>query len=259
MVKSFFEWLDQKRNLMAWFGGSVVRKPDGSPLVVYHGSSDHIREFDPEASDGLGSFARRGIFFTDSAESAGAYALQRDTLSFKRVVAAFNKAKEEYEDVLYRLAAKSRSHFPKSYGGETIPRMALSWVNDLHRSGKIDDEDYENYERAQDSLVGAEAEYELRERERWDEARPNTTPVYLRIERPHVVDAGGMPWDAVVPANLADFDPSKNDGIIFKNVVDNADESEAKTTVYVVFDPRNIKSAIGNDGEFDPNSADILR
>jgi hypothetical protein len=245
-MKSFLEWLDQNNSLMDWFGESVVRKPDGSPLVVYHGSSDHIREFDPKASEGLGSFARRGIFFTDDAESAGAYALQRETLGFKRVVAAFNKAKEEYEEVLHGLASKSRSHAPKSYGGETVPRMALRWVNDLHGEGRISDEDYERYENAEAALVGADEEYRSKYSSRWDDAMPNTTPVYLKIERPHVVEAGGMPWDAVVPANLDEFDPSKNDGIIFKNVVDNADDSEARTTVYVVFDPANIRSAIVN-------------
>lgn len=248
-MKSFLEWIDQNNDLMSWFGDSLVRKPDGSPLVVYHGSSDHIREFDPKASEGLGSFARKGIFFTDSAESAGEYALQRETLGFKRVVAAFNKAKEDYEEVLHALAAKSRSHSPKSYGGETIPRMALRWVNDLHREGRISDEDYERYERAEAALVAADEEYRSKDRSRWDDANPNTTPVYLKMERPHVVEAGGMPWHAVVPANLAQFDPSRNDGMIFRNVVDNADDSPARTTVYVVFDPKNIRSAIGGGGE----------
>lgn len=249
-MKTFLEWLDQKNNLMAWFGDSVVRKPDGSPLVVYHGSSDHIREFDPKASEGLGSFARRGIFFTDSAESAGAYALQRQTLGFKRIVAGFNRAKEEYDGVLHDLAVKSGSRAPASYGGETVPRMALRWVNDLHRVGKIGDEEYGRYERAEAALLDAEEEYQKAERTRWDDATPNTTPVYLKIERPHVVDAGGMPWDAVVPENLANFDPSKNDGIIFKNVVDNADESVAPSTVYAVFDPGKIRSAFGDGRRF---------
>lgn len=258
-MKTFIEWLDQKNNLMSWFGDSVVRGPDGGPLVVYHGSSDHIREFDPKASEGLGSFARRGIFFTDSAESAGSYALQRQTLGFKRVIAALNKATEDYEAFLYRLAAKAGSHAPKSHGGGVVPRMALAWVNDLHREGKISDEDYGEYERMEGLVRSAEEEYEKGERTRWDDASPNTMPVYLKIERPLVVDAGGMPWDAVVPANLVAFDPSKNDGIIFKNVVDNADESEARTTVYVVFDPRRVKSAIGNSGKFDPDSDDIRK
>jgi hypothetical protein len=144
-MKTFLEWLNSNSNLKSWFGGSVVRGADGNPLVVYHGSSDYIREFDPKASEGLGSFARKGIFFTDSAESAGSYALQRQTLGFKRVIASLNKATEDYENLLYKLAQKSGSHAPKSYSGETIPRMALAWINELHRDGKISNDDYEEY------------------------------------------------------------------------------------------------------------------
>jgi hypothetical protein len=259
-MKKFKEWADERseKNLMSWFGDSKVRGSDGRPAVVYHGTSDAIHEFDPKASEGLGSFARKGIFFTDSPESAGAYALQRQNLAFKRTIAALNKAKEEYDELLHSLANKAKSHAPKSYGGETVPRTVLRWINDLHREGKIDDRDYEQYEKLEKALLTAEEDYESNNRTRWEDAKPNTMPVYLKMERPMEVEAGGMPWDAVVPANLAEFNPSKNDGIIFRNVVDNADESEAKTTVYVVFDPRQVKSAIGNNGNFNPNSTKIV-
>ena len=124
----FSEWINEKyqNNLMAWFGDSKVKTSDGKPLVVYHGTSDAIQEFDPKASEGLGSFARKGIFFTDDKESAGNYALQRQNLKFKKIIAAFNKAKEDYEELLFKLATKSKSHPPKSYSGETIPRMTAS-------------------------------------------------------------------------------------------------------------------------------------
>lgn len=259
-MKKFSEWAEDryKKNLMAWFGRSKVVNPDGSPAVVYHGTSDHILEFDPNASKGLGSFARKGIFFTDSSDSAGSYALQREKLSFKKVIASFNKAKEEYEDLLQKLSEKAGSYRPRSYSGETIPRMALAWLNDIHQSGKISDDDYKEYERVEKALLSAEEEYESQEKTtRWEDANPNTMPVYLKIERPLEVQAGGMGWEFVVPNNLAEFDFSKNDGIIFRNVVDNADESEATTTVYVVFDPRQVKSATGNNGNFNPQSPKI--
>ncbi len=45
-----------------WFGDSVVRNTDGSPMVVYHGTTHEFTEFDPSriASGG-------GFYFTDSA------------------------------------------------------------------------------------------------------------------------------------------------------------------------------------------------
>lgn len=258
-MKKFSEWVDERseRNLLAWFGDSKVMGSDGRPMVVYHGTSDRLDEFDPTASEGLGSFSRRGMFFTDSREGAGQYALQRHTLEFKRSIAAFNKAKDEYDEFLHEMATKARSHRPQSYNGESVPRMVFPWLNDLHREGRISDEDYERHTRLHDALTSAEREYESRSDRRWEDASPNVIPVYLKIERPQVVEAGGMPWDAVVPPNLANFNPAKNDGIIFKNVVDNADDSEARTTVYVVFRPNQIKSAMGNNGNFDPESPKI--
>ena len=116
--------------------------------------------------------------------------------------------------------------------------------------------------------------------------------VYLRIERPLVVDAAGADW-AMIPKTAVKMrawaaqdreaareflkDNSEGrftstdvlgglaqalgfDGAIIQNVVDAADEEyEVSSTVYVVFDPRQIKSAKGNAGTFDPDDPNIYR
>ena len=95
--------------------------------------------------------------------------------------------------------------------------------------------------------------------------------LYLKMERPFVHDAKGREWtDLVVP----EFPQSSStyevahaakaagyDGAIFRNIRDTdlATDKLAPSDVYVVFDPRNIKSATANIGTYDPNDPDIRR
>jgi len=72
----------------------------------------------------------------------------------------------------------------------------------------------------------------------------NIIPAYLSIQRPIVVDAGQ--WGRV------DVDRSKYDGVIVK------DQSGAITEL-VAFRPEQIKSATGNNGDFDPGNPVITK
>lgn len=101
-------------------------------------------------------------------------------------------------------------------------------------------------------------------------------PVYLRIENPLVVDAeawarrfytlgerfklgvgDGVVYDIryfkrrAVQDALADG----HDGVIFQGGYDGV---PIRGDIYVVFDPRQVKSAIGNTGRFDPSSSGLL-
>jgi len=125
--------------------------------------------------------------------------------------------------------------------------------------------------------------------------------VYLRIERPLVVDAKGADWTAIPRSAIKmrgwaaqdkkaaqefmednrgalspyfealDEDTSTDvigalaqalgfDGAIINNVIDSASgDTYVPTTVYVVFDPTQIKSARENAGTFDPDDPSIYR
>lgn len=52
-----------------WFGDSKVVGKDGKPLVVYHGSTTDIKEFDAEKSP----VGNKGFYFTPTPELAGVY------------------------------------------------------------------------------------------------------------------------------------------------------------------------------------------
>ena len=108
----------------------------------------------------------------------------------------------------------------------------------------------------------------------------NVMPVYLSIKKPLIVDINkgtvtkpdgkiinASEWTSVTKSwiafNEAALDWAKDsgaDGFILKGVIDpaKAGSSLGPTDVYVAFNPTQIKSAIGNTGEFNPEKLDIL-
>lgn len=93
-------------------------------------------------------------------------------------------------------------------------------------------------------------------------------PVYVAMQNPLVVDAGGalwkeVPWrgDKVVAHDLVPYAKRQgHDGVIVRNVVDQAagsKDAKPADTVFA-FRPEQIKSAIGNRGTFDPDDPNIL-
>ena len=88
----------------------------------------------------------------------------------------------------------------------------------------------------------------------------NIMPVYLSIKNPMVVDAAGEN-----PQGIGGIDPlirrakaAGHDGVIIRNFDDAAGLYDELADHYIVFRPEQIKSATGNRGTFDPDSANIL-
>jgi hypothetical protein len=114
--------------------------------------------------------------------------------------------------------------------------------------------------------------------------------VYLRIENPLEVNADGSDWQNI-PVSAVRADQRRDvleeavksgyrrppakwstddyaeiarrlryDGVFFKNLVDTGESLYVykPSTVYVVFEPTQIKSAVSNRGTFDPNDPNIL-
>lgn len=87
----------------------------------------------------------------------------------------------------------------------------------------------------------------------------NVLPVYLSIKNPLYIEADG--WYSPVTAIdkqknpiLREIENGKYDGIITYYT----DKEEGTNEVaYVVFKPEQIKSAIGNNGQFNPNNKNI--
>ena len=85
-------------------------------------------------------------------------------------------------------------------------------------------------------------------------------PIYLKINNPLEIDAKGSSWVNIFPEAIDKALDNNKDGVIVYNLIDNATPlgNETTSTTYVVFEPTQIKSAIGNSGEFDSNNPSII-
>lgn len=94
--------------------------------------------------------------------------------------------------------------------------------------------------------------------------------LYIKMERPFIHDAKGGQWNDLhvpqFPGKRKTYEVATEvkdtgiyDGVIFKNLRDSGGRSDydEPADVYVVFDPKNIKSATANVGTYDPNDPDI--
>ena len=90
-------------------------------------------------------------------------------------------------------------------------------------------------------------------------------PVYLRMLNPLIVDAQGENWSYVpfkgsfyYADDIVSVAEGKgHDGVVFLNIYDSKSANGILSNTYIVFDPKQIKSATGNRGTFDPADPDI--
>lgn len=85
-------------------------------------------------------------------------------------------------------------------------------------------------------------------------------PAYLSIKNPLVIDAAGE-----TPQGIGGIDPiiqrakaAGHDGVIIRNFDDAAGLYDEIADHYIAFDPKQIKSATANSGNFDPTDPSIL-
>lgn len=83
----------------------------------------------------------------------------------------------------------------------------------------------------------------------------NVVPVYLSLQNPKVVDYADQDDDREVRADAYLAEEEGYDGFIALNAFD----GHSVANQYVVFNPAQIKSAIGNIGAFNPDDPSILR
>jgi hypothetical protein len=90
-----------------------------------------------------------------------------------------------------------------------------------------------------------------------EKAGGNVMPVYLSMQNPLVVsnvndEKGRM-------AAIDQAKKEKRDGVIFKNSEDTSKVNTRNTSdLYLAFNPEQVKSAVGNNGNFDPNTPNVL-
>ena len=210
-----------------WFGQSKVVNPDGSPMVVYHGTNQQIEEFDVSrggASTGDNAGATKAFFFTDNLEVAGQYAEQAG----KRVIA--NVAAYEKESA-------------------RLQKEAARLEKAANRTG-----DWDAYERAMEAWENHEANALYAD----DAEGQNTVEVYLSLQNPMVVDfeGGRLSADRDLDRLIDDAKAIGHDGLILRNLEDSP-QMGIVSDQFVAFDPTQIKS-VNNRGTWDASDPRIL-
>ena len=227
----------QTPSFKAWFGDSKVVNPDGSPMVVYHGSPfGGITSFDNNtnktASSGLREY---GFMFSTNKPLAGEYARLR------KLNKNFVEEKNIEIEKLRELRNNSRNN-----------RDFYQYQSEIDQiENELNPKVYETFLKMENPFIfdakGKDGYYG------WQEISINIG--YKTAKGIEAVEA--------ISGNNSVYD-SPYDGIIAKNIVDlhigrDPDSNDKKFIgdVYVVFSPNQIKSATGNSGAFDGNNPDI--
>ena|GEM_PF-762073 len=237
-IKNIIDIINKKRNkktinevninnidaFVHWFGKSVVKNKEGMPLIVYHGTNQPITSFS-KSRRGISTqscSSKKAYFFTDSPEIAEQYAIKAGTI-IRSNLASYEKKVKLLQKNIEQL--------------EKIAQKTGNW--NPYEKAIQDYEDFDLSTMREDNITGQ-----------------NIVPVYLKIENPFVYDFKNMlPKPGEIDKTIDFAIKNNNDGIILKNIIDPSPSSNH----YVVFKSSQIKSAIGNCGQFNPKKLDITK
>jgi hypothetical protein len=233
---AYFAKLKKNAKFRKWFGKSKVVDARGRPLKVYHGSEHSgFTSFDTYEQK------KPGFFFTDDWGMAASYT-PRHTLVELPYLRTLKEA--------------------LAFAGDGSPL-------EIEKEGR----EYEVFWEG--SRVGTYGPGETKDMLADINSQTSTNPgvyaVYLRMEDPMVIDAKGQNWDAIEieddEGNVETYETNDfarmaadadHDGVIIHNVSDYGSHgSGLGGTVYVVFDPNQIKSADWNIGTYSRDTDDL--
>lgn len=235
-----------------WFAKSQVVDENGQPLVVYHGTNTDFTTFKPGSTEWT-----NGIFFTDSQRvAADVYAGGKDQFNAEGLRAKLGAMSDaEIEKVMERARNTVRGFDYYEDFSDDYVDVRKDFVDYLGSEFDPAEGLGQKVDRVMDEFGVAP---------RAAAAGANVIPAYVSLKNPLVIDAKGDAFDHEQQSEW--FRKAKaggHDGIIIKNYEDggfgSADtfSSAGKHTVYVAFKPEQVKSAIGNNSDFDPVNPDI--
>ena len=213
-------------NFLRWFGGSKVVDKEGKPLVVYHGMPSEMEggTFRPSRWGTLGE----GVYFTNDPEAAGRFATGvRGSTTEPKVqgstVPVYLKMEQPFDDEFF-VGNKAWQEWAASVLSRGYDTNTPGWTSfagrDINRSGEI-------AEALHSKLMRGEAT--LRDL------------LFLNGD-------SESSWGQEILEKIKAH--GGFDGFILKDSPKGFDE-------YVVFKPEQVKSAIGNNGEYSLTNADI--
>lgn len=290
-TKEQYDSVTKSPEFKRWFGNSEeVTKPDGSPMVLYHGGTHEYREFASKMANPEGNWGA-GFYFSNSPKDvnvnyAGVGAdldvkIERET---ERILGLNENAdmstEEGRKEALKNIVGSGGLIFPvyvrmeKPFitGGDNETRLDFdAGYNpdtdeyDKQESGAVVDfirgireaaQDFGDNQANLDSLVGKITDAAID-----GDIKASKLEALFR-EDDHIGylegDDGKLVSNEVFRRGLEE---AGFDGVIDVNVAKkfHMEGMDEDTTHYIVFEPTQIKSAIGNSGDFDPKDPDITK
>lgn len=212
---SLYEAQVPSESVLSWFGDSKVVNDDGSPKVVYHGTT---HSFDKFKSSKNPNFIYGGIYFTSSPEDADKHYTGNGGDTKERVRKQMDKflkmSPKKVGEMIGGLSKQPR----KSYNGYHYELVDHLKIEDLAKK-----------------MVNGE------------DPAPNLMPVYLKIVNPFYLDRDNVTYKLTTnpeaPHNTINV---VNDGSIgYKLLVGLANECRSRN-----IDFRDLIIDISNSGEF---------
>lgn len=268
----------ETENFKRWFGDSKVVDAEGKPLVVYHGTQNDFTQFLP------------GAYFTEHPDEAAAYTGAGATMARGRMTGKYRVGKDNGASVgaEVRYAYDGLDALQNPMVGEVVATDDLAYrfdgdgkwtvftdvAPDFNADSKDDDHVVLAKADASDLAADRVAEYE----EAVVRATPggqgggNVMPVYLSIKNPVKLSAlaGNRLAEkagndrAYIAEQIANWEAQGYDGIVTESdeasvIPESREGLGGVPRQWVAFRPEQIKSAIGNNGNFDPADPNTLK
>ena len=227
-----------------FFKKSKVVDDNGKPKIVYHGTASDFNVFNKEEIGKTYGIDKEGFFFTAriptaetaADDAAGVGPLQNDSFQARQ-----QRALDEYNGVDYNdQEQKPYDYTALTNRGQNIMPVYLSLQNPLiitAQEGRSAGSELENGPRnlIKEALDGGHDGLIIKGRYRDFDRR-----AWVNRDR----------WDKPSDEEIAKQ---------IKSIEKSEEETHKNDIYYVVFEPNQIKSAIGNTGEFDINNPDITK
>ncbi len=215
-----------------WFGDSKVVDGNGDPMVVYHGTNNDVHNFDRQHSgkNSGQSGQTDGVFWFGNKGKANHYAnLQNHEEALKLAPSPDNikDFRDFIVDATKELTGDSVSrdgvNLAKLYGADLATNILEKAEGNYNKQFS-----YKNSTQYEDALNSG----------------GNVVAVHLKMENPLVRKDVSDSETGDVNDLLNEAHKNGHDGLILKDS-------------YAVFDPTQIKSAISNNGNYDPKDPRI--
>lgn len=244
------ETADAESKFREWFAGSKIVNEYGEPLVVYHGT---------EAGTDFSEFSTDGVPYTeDDDEETINTGSGHDPSAF--VGAHFAKETKVASGFAEGTGAAWMENRVVKGGGDAGPRVFPVYLKIEHPARFDGDAAFQEFLYSQDIGSNSWVDCVLEEDERGIDEAGEEYDFNLAFRREVNRKANHRASNSdddnnEVARDLAyaarrELQKEGCDGIEYENTVEGG-------TSYVVFDPTQIKSAIGNSGMFDPSVPDI--